>query len=107
MVRVTPVKEDGAGMQDSAILDDEVVTELQDVMGQDFSMLVDSFQRDGEQRLQTLASAYTAGDQETCAAKRTASRAAAAIWVRCGFSSCACSWRVWLVKASWGRFPIC
>ncbi|MEQ3778292.1 MAG: Hpt domain-containing protein [Alcanivorax sp.] len=52
-------------MQDSAILDDEVVTELQDVMGQDFSMLVDSFKRDGEQRLHTLASAYTAGDQET------------------------------------------
>jgi len=52
-------------MQDSAILDDEVVTELQDVMGQDFPMLVDSFHRDGEQRLLTLASAYTAGDKET------------------------------------------
>ena len=52
-------------MQDSAILDDEVVSELQDVMGQDFQMLVDSFHRDGEQRLAALESAHEAGDQET------------------------------------------
>ena len=52
-------------MQDSAILDDEVVSELQDVMGQDFQMLVDSFHRDGAQRLAALQSAYASGDQET------------------------------------------
>lgn len=52
-------------MQDSAILDKEVVSELQDVMGQDFQMLVDSFHRDGEQRLEALHSAFAAGDLET------------------------------------------
>ncbi|MBL4571208.1 MAG: Hpt domain-containing protein [Alcanivorax sp.] len=52
-------------MQESAILDDEVVSELQDVMGQDFQMLVDSFQRDGAQRLVALQAAHEASDQET------------------------------------------
>tara|TARA_B100000676_G_C18067519_1_gene841963 strand:- start:1462 stop:1800 length:339 start_codon:yes stop_codon:yes gene_type:complete len=52
-------------MQDSAILDTEVVSELQEVMGQDFQMLVDSFHRDGEQRLAALDSALAEGDQET------------------------------------------
>ncbi|MED5389666.1 MAG: Hpt domain-containing protein [Pseudomonadota bacterium] len=51
-------------MQDSAILDTEVVSELQEVMGQDFQMLVDSFLRDGEQRMSALQSAFEAGDQE-------------------------------------------
>lgn len=51
-------------MQDSAILDAEIVSELQDVMGQDFQVLVDSFQRDGEQRLAALSFAFNAGDQE-------------------------------------------
>lgn len=51
-------------MQNSAILDDEVVKELQDVMGQDFQMLVDSFHRDGTQRLAALQAAQAAGDQE-------------------------------------------
>ena len=37
-------------MHDRSVLDVEVVSELQDIMGQDFQMLVESFQRDGERR---------------------------------------------------------
>ena len=52
-------------MQDTAILDSDVVSELQDVMGQDFQVLVDSFQRDGEQRLTALRAALAEQDTET------------------------------------------
>ena len=52
-------------MHDRSVLDVEVVSELQDIMGQDFQMLVESFQRDGEQRLAALDQAFAAGDAET------------------------------------------
>ena len=47
-----------------AILDQSLVDELRDVMGGDFSMLVDSFERDGRQRLEALRSAVDDGDAE-------------------------------------------
>ena len=52
-------------MHDRSVLDAEVVSELQDIMGQDFQMLVESFQRDGEQRLAALEQALAGGDAET------------------------------------------
>ncbi|MEE2870844.1 Hpt domain-containing protein [Alcanivorax sp. MD8A] len=51
-------------MQDSAMIDSDVVAELQDVMGNDFSVLVESFERDGRQRLAALTAALDAGDTE-------------------------------------------
>lgn len=52
-------------MHDRSVLDAEVVSELQDIMGQDFQMLVESFQRDGEQRLAALDQAFAEGDADT------------------------------------------
>ena len=52
-------------MHDRSVLDVEVVSELQDIMGQDFQMLVESFQRDGEQRLAALDQAFAQGDANT------------------------------------------
>ncbi len=51
-------------MHDRSVLDAEVVSELQDIMGQDFQMLVESFQRDGEQRLVALDQRF-GGDADT------------------------------------------
>ena len=52
-------------MHDRSVLDVEVVSELQDIMGQDFQMLVESFQRDGEQRLAALDQAFAGDDAGT------------------------------------------
>ena len=51
-------------MQDMPILETDIITELKDIMGDDFVMLVQSFQRDGEQRLTTLRSALESGDAD-------------------------------------------
>ena len=51
-------------MHDRSVLDAEVVSELQDIMGQDFQMLVESFQRDGEQRLAVMDLACAEGDAD-------------------------------------------
>ncbi|MEQ3635736.1 Hpt domain-containing protein [Alcanivorax sp.] len=51
-------------MHDRSVLDAEVVSELQDVMGQDFQMLVESFQRDGEKRLAAMFTALEEEDKE-------------------------------------------
>ena len=47
-----------------AVLDQSLVDELRDVMGADFTTLVDSFERDGLQRLEALRAAVDTGDQE-------------------------------------------
>ncbi|MEQ3724201.1 Hpt domain-containing protein [Alcanivorax sp.] len=52
-------------MHDRSVLDAEVVSELQDIMGQDFQMLIESFQHDGEQRLAALDQAFAGGDADT------------------------------------------
>ncbi len=53
-------------MQDSSsqTIDSEIVAELKDVMGEDFTVLVSSFVRDGRQRLQALKSALADQDRE-------------------------------------------
>ncbi|MDX1804866.1 MAG: Hpt domain-containing protein [Alcanivorax sp.] len=52
-------------MPDMPILETEIVAELQDIMGDDFTMLVQSFQRDGEQRLAALHRAQASADADT------------------------------------------
>ena len=52
-------------MHDRSVLDAEVVSELQDIMGQDCQMVVESFQRDGEQRLAALDQAFAGDDAGT------------------------------------------
>lgn len=54
----------GRSTVSQGIIDHEIVRELQEVMGDDFGMLVNSFLRDGENRLQRLANAIEAGDEE-------------------------------------------
>lgn len=58
-------------MQVSAplIIDSDIVAELKDVMGDDFSVLVESFIRDGEQRLQAMRQALQGQDRETLRAQ--------------------------------------
>ncbi len=51
-------------MQDGSLLDAELVSELQEIMGQNFQMLVESFRRDGEQRLAAMEKALEAEDKE-------------------------------------------
>lgn len=51
-------------MTDKPVLDVDMVQELRQVMGGDFAMLVDSYQRDGEQRLAGIRSAVAEGDGE-------------------------------------------
>ena len=52
-------------MQDSVMIDSDVVAELQDVMGSDFSVLLESFERDGQQRLAALTAALAVGDTDS------------------------------------------
>ncbi len=54
---------------ETEIIDSDIVAELKDVMGDDFSVLVDSFIRDGQQRLQALRQALAGGDRETLRAQ--------------------------------------
>lgn len=51
-------------MPTSPVLDPTVIAELQQVMGGDFAVLVQSFRRDGEQRLALLKEAHEAGDEQ-------------------------------------------
>ncbi|EKF73576.1 two-component hybrid sensor and regulator [Alcanivorax hongdengensis A-11-3] len=51
-------------MQDVPILDNDIISELRDIMGDDFEMLVLSFQRDGEQRLAALHKALKDNDSD-------------------------------------------
>ncbi len=56
-------------VSETQLIDSDIVTELKDVMGDDFSVLVDSFIRDGQQRLQALQQALSARDRETLRAQ--------------------------------------
>lgn len=53
-----------APMSDTEILDLSLVSELRDVMGDDFSALVASFQQDGERRIAAMREALAAADME-------------------------------------------
>lgn len=54
---------------DNQLIDSDIVAELKDVMGDDFSLLVDSFIRDGQQRLEAISSAVAGQDAETMRAQ--------------------------------------
>ncbi len=56
-------------VSDPQIIDSDIVAELKDVMGDDFSVLVESFIRDGQQRLQALSQALQGQDRETLRAQ--------------------------------------
>lgn len=47
-----------------SVLDQSLISELREVMGDDFSMLVESYERDGVQRLQSIDEAVSAGSAE-------------------------------------------
>ena len=46
------------------VLDQSLVNELREVMGEDFTTLVDSFERDGLHRLEGIREALSNGDHE-------------------------------------------
>ena len=54
---------------DTLIIDPDIVAELKDVMGDDFSVLVESFIRDGGQRLQALKQALADQNREALRAQ--------------------------------------
>ncbi len=54
---------------DTQTIDMDIVEELKDVMGDDFSLLVESFIRDGQQRLQVMKVALDGQDQEALRAQ--------------------------------------
>ena len=56
-------------VSDPQIIDLDIVAELKDVMGDDFSVLVQSFIRDGQQRLQALRQALASQDREALRAQ--------------------------------------
>lgn len=47
----------------ASVLDMELVTELREIMGEGFAVLVESYDRDAEQRLAALSAAVTALDR--------------------------------------------
>ena len=71
-------------MEQPPVLDSAVINELREIMGGDFDTLVASYIRDGGQRLQALSTPSRPATPKPSGSRRTASKAAAAIWVRCG-----------------------
>lgn len=51
-------------MEQPPVLDQAVLDELRDIMGADFRTLVESFARDGRQRIDALRAALSDGDAE-------------------------------------------
>lgn len=56
-------------VSEDQIIDMDIVAELKDVMGDDFSVLLESFIRDGQQRVQALRQALASQDRETLRAQ--------------------------------------
>lgn len=51
-------------MTNLPLLDDEIICTLREVMGEDFSLLMETFVRDSSERIGALASSIHAGDAD-------------------------------------------